>query len=159
MPLRSVGASSTQEVETERPVEKPVPKPPTKPPKKPRAVKVAVPRRTKSIKHLQVRSRISFYQTDPEHEGSFCRGIALLLQGVNEYGSLSLASKRLGMAYSNAWKRVKNCEEIFGFDLIVRNGARGSTLTREGEKLLATYQQISAEINEYVEKRFRDLAT
>jgi molybdate transport system regulatory protein len=61
------------------------------------------------------------------------------------------------MAYSKAWRIVKESETGFGFDLISRDGARGSSLTSEGEKLLETYELLEAETAELITKRFAEL--
>ena len=44
-----------------------------------------------------------------EHElpGTFGKGTASLLRGVEKHGSLNKAAKELRMAYSKAWRLVK----------------------------------------------------
>jgi molybdate transport system regulatory protein len=74
--------------------------------------------------------------------GSFCTGIARLLVGVNEQGSIYLTARQQKMAYSTAWKRLAAAERALGCDLLIRDGARGSKLSPEGGKLLNAYQKI-----------------
>ena len=95
---------------------------------------------------------------DATHEGTLGKGVVTLLQGIVDQGSLNQAAKRIGMAYSKAWRIVKEAEAGFGFLLINRDGARGSTLTPEGERLLAIYRRLEKETAEYANKRFRELA-
>jgi molybdate transport system regulatory protein len=79
------------------------------------------------------------------------------LTGVAEYHSLLKATQAMGMAYSNAWMRIKATEESLGFMLINRDGARGSTLTPEGRRLLSVYRQLETELSEMTSNRLREL--
>jgi molybdate transport system regulatory protein len=90
--------------------------------------------------------------TEP-HEGSLGKGVIALLEGIEKTGSLNRAAKGLGMAYSKAWRIVKETEAGFGFTLIDRDGARGSTLTAQGVKLLATYGEILKETTDFANKK------
>ncbi|MBE6469843.1 MAG: LysR family transcriptional regulator [Coriobacteriaceae bacterium] len=96
-------------------------------------------------------------QGEPEAPGAFGRGCALLLEGVEAERSLNRAAKRLGMAYSKAWRLVNEAEDQVGFKLIDRDGARGSTLTPEGRRALAGYRTLQAEIDELVSRRLPEL--
>ena len=71
----------------------------------------------------------------------FGRGVADLLHGVKEYHSLNQATKEMGMAYSKAWRIVRQAEKTLGMPLLVRMGKNGSVLTPEGEKLLEVYEE------------------
>ncbi|NLG10863.1 MAG: LysR family transcriptional regulator, partial [Coriobacteriaceae bacterium] len=71
--------------------------------------------------------------------------------------SLNAAAKKIHMAYSKAWRIVKETEAGFGFLLIDRDGARGSTLTPEGRKLLSAYKTLEGEGTELLSKRFAEL--
>lgn len=51
----------------------------------------------------------------------------------------------MGMAYSKAWRIVKETEEAFGMRLLHREGAHGSTLTEEGAFLLESFDQLEEE--------------
>jgi molybdate transport system regulatory protein len=111
----------------------------------------------KSMKHLDLQLRLTFYAGKNTGEGTFGKGIATLLRGVEEYGSLNAAAKKIHMAYSKAWRIIKDTEAGFRFDLIDRDGARGSTLTAEGRKLLEAYEKLESEGSEFLEKRFKEL--
>ncbi|MDR3053403.1 MAG: LysR family transcriptional regulator [Coriobacteriales bacterium] len=108
----------------------------------------------KSMKHLRVQTRLTIYTGKSVEEATFGKGIATLLRGIETYGSLNAAAKKIHMAYSKAWRITKETEAGFGFDLIKRDGARGSTLTAEGKKLLETYELLEGETAAYIEKRF-----
>lgn len=113
----------------------------------------------KSMKHLGLQLRITFYAGKKVEEGTFGKGIATLMRGVEDLGSLNAAAKKIHMAYSKAWRIVKETEAGFGFNLIDRDGARGSSLTAEGRKLLNAYEQLEAEGSEFLASRFKEMVT
>lgn len=113
--------------------------------------------------NLVVTIRLSIIDNDDHdeatHEGTLGKGVVTLLQGIVDHGSLNQAAKRIGMAYSKAWRIVKEAESGFGFLLINRDGARGSTLTKEGEQLLEIYRSLLQETSDFANKRFKEKIT
>ena len=97
---------------------------------------------------------VRFHNTDSKESIGFGRGIVQLLRGVKEYGSLNKATKAMGMAYSKAWRILNETEDEFGIKLLDRDGAHGSYLTPECEKLLEIYDEMLAASNEAVGKVF-----
>ena len=91
--------------------------------------------------------RISFENPGSESHSMFSRGIAELCRGVRDLGSLNAAAKSMHMAYSKAWRIIKNTEEALGFPLLERDGAHGSTLTPEGLKLLELHDNLESKLN------------
>lgn len=69
---------------------------------------------------------------------------ALLLRRVSETGSLTEASKLLGISYRNAWGRIRKIESAFGnqvLDTRIGGAAGGSSrLTPEGMSLLGEFR-------------------
>nr|WP_243172940.1 LysR family transcriptional regulator [Blautia pseudococcoides] len=62
----------------------------------------------------------------------FGKGIAQLLRLIDTEGSMNAAVKRMGIAYSKAWKILRNAETQLGFELVAkqtggRNGGRFRT--------------------------------
>lgn len=84
----------------------------------------------------------------------FGRGVADLCLGVREKGSLNAAAKDMHMAYSKAWRIMKDTESTLSIRLLDRDGAHGSTLTPEGDALLDSYLEIDRDLNEYALKLF-----
>ena len=111
----------------------------------------------KSMKHLGLQLRLTIYAGKNADEGTFGKGIATLLRGVEDYGSLNASAKKIYMAYSKAWRIVNETEAGFGFNLINRDGARGSTLTPEGKKLLDAYEKLEAEGYEFLGAKFKEI--
>ena len=89
-----------------------------------------------------------------EANAVFGRGVAMLCRGVRDDGSLNKAAKNMGMAYSKAWRIVKDTEAALGIQLLDRDGAHGSTLTEAGDKLLDAYVAIDKKLQEDAEKEF-----
>jgi molybdate transport system regulatory protein len=67
----------------------------------------------------------------------FCLGRAMLLELIDQHGSLKKAAEELGMSYRAAWGKVKKTEEVLGAPLIERTGNRSSgyKLTEFGRSL------------------------
>jgi len=90
-----------------------------------------------------------------ESGSSFGAGLITLLRGVGETGSLNRAAKDMHMAYSKAWKLMNSAEEQLGIKLIERDGARGSTLTDEAAQLVAVFDKVSSELNDFANERLQ----
>ena len=52
---------------------------------------------------------------------------------------------------------MNEAEGQLGCKLIERDGARGSSLTPAGERAIAAYEELQAEINEVIAARANDL--
>lgn len=87
---------------------------------------------------------------DKDLPGVFGHGCVLLLQGIAREHSLNRAAKSMGMAYSKAWRIVNEAEGQLGCKLIERDGARGSSLTPAGERAIAVYEELQADINNVI---------
>ena len=98
------------------------------------------------LSDLKVNLRLSVYNSNAESKSVFGKGIADLCKGVRETGSLNAAAKRMGMAYSKAWRIIKETENALGIDLLIRDGAHGSTLTEDADRLLDAYYSITDEL-------------
>jgi len=103
---------------------------------------------------LKYRMSIKLYKNDK----AFGPGIVSLLMGIKEYGSLKQAASHMNLAYSKAWKMLKNSEEELGFSLALREAGGekggGSILTKEGEEILAKYCVFLEEARKSVDSIF-----
>ena len=97
--------------------------------------------------------------SNPKQKGGsvFGPGIAALCAGVQELGSLNAAAKSMGMAYSKAWRIIKDTETALGFQLLIRDGAHGSSLTKEGSQLLEVYTSIQEKLTKESVKLYEKL--
>ena len=106
------------------------------------------------LANLKPTIRLSIMNPDAESGSLFGRGIASLCLGVRETGSLNAAAKGMGMAYSKAWRIIKDTEAALDLQLLNRDGAHGSDLTEAGNKLLDTYLAIEEKLQKETEELF-----
>ncbi|MBQ6115854.1 MAG: LysR family transcriptional regulator [Oscillospiraceae bacterium] len=86
----------------------------------------------------------------------FGPGIAELLRRVDERHSLRAAAQSMEMAYSKAWKIMRNAEEGLGVKLLDsstggKNGG-GAVLTDEARQLLSAYDSYCGKLREYADR-------
>ncbi|WP_302962153.1 winged helix-turn-helix domain-containing protein [uncultured Adlercreutzia sp.] len=101
--------------------------------------------------------RITISNPEAEEKSAFGPGIAKLCLGVREHGSLNAAAKAMRMAYSKAWRVIKDTESTLGVQLLLRDGAHGSTLTAEGETLLDAYLAIQERLSDEAAQLFAEM--
>lgn len=106
---------------------------------------------------LSAHARLTISDDTRDLPGAFGGGCAALLEGVADEGSLNRAAKRMGMAYSKAWRIVREAEAHLNCELLTRDGARGSRLTPEGERALKGYRELQREVDELIARRLREL--
>ena len=106
------------------------------------------------LANLKPTIRLSIMNPDAESGSLFGRGIASPCLGVRETGSLNAAAKGMGMAYSKAWRIIKDTEAALDLQLLNRDGAHGSDLTEAGNKLLDTYLAIEEKLQKEAEELF-----
>ncbi len=106
---------------------------------------------------LEMGIKLSIKNPDSESDSAFGRGIASLCLGVRERGSLNAAAKSMGMAYSKAWRIIKDTEAALGIQLLDRDGAHGSELTEEGNKLLDSYLAIEETLGAQAQNLFDEM--
>ena len=93
------------------------------------------------MRELYCNTRVRVKGKDWPGHDYFGRGVADLLHGVEQYHSLNLSAKNMGMAYSKAWRIIRLAEETLGIQLLYRMGKKGSELTAEGARLLEVYEE------------------
>lgn len=79
------------------------------------------------------------------HSPGLGRGVVELCERVERLGSLNKAAADMGMAYSKAWRIIKQAEEGLDVALFLRQGARGSCLTDEARALIELYRRVERE--------------
>ena len=84
----------------------------------------------------------------------FGPGVAELLRRVRELHSLRAAAMSMNMAYSKAWTVLRTAQEGLGVKLL--RSSTGGTLTAEGERLLAAYEDYCAKLTAYGETLFAE---
>lgn len=83
-----------------------------------------------------------------------------ILEIVAETGSLAKAASEMKLSYRRAWGKVKEMEENLGRPLVESavGGAGGghTTLTPEGQRLVAAYQRFRSRVGQAVEEAFAE---
>ena len=105
---------------------------------------------------LKCITRLRIRRGEEDTKTAFGHGTALLLQGIRELQSLNQAAKRMGMAYSKAWKSIRSTEEHLGFQLIERKAQHGSVLTAEGARFLDHYIRAEEAADKAAAEVFKD---
>lgn len=109
------------------------------------------------LSKLEPEIRLSIINPKSDSGSVFGLGIAKLCLGVRESGSLNAAAKNMHMAYSKAWRIIKDTEEALKIQLLIRDGAHGSSLTPEGNELADVYLAISKKLSEEAVKLYQKL--
>ena len=82
-----------------------------------------------------------------------------LLKRVEKTASLHQAAGQMGMAYSKAWKLIRNLERRLGFFLLDRKvGGRsggGSRVTPKAKEFMSDYEQFRGEVDIIISKIFQ----
>lgn len=85
----------------------------------------------------------------------FGPGVAQLLDGVRQSGSIRSTAAAMGMSYNKAWHILRACEDELGFALLERRtgGAHGggARLTEQGQALLEHYEAFAKEAHAALE--------
>ena len=110
----------------------------------------------KASESLECIARLRIRNKESDTKSAFGPGTAQLLQGIVELDSLNQAAKRMGMAYSKAWKSIKATEAHLGFDLIERHAQHGSVLTEKGARFLECFLRAQEAANKAAAEVFRE---
>jgi len=85
-------------------------------------------------------------------------GIIWLLENIESTGSISAAAKKMGMAYSKAWKILKNLESFMGAEILIKNKGGfdkgGATLTPIAKIIVKVFEDYKMKVAGYSEKIF-----
>ena len=107
-----------------------------------------------------LRLTVTLRLLDDEGQRRFGPGVAALLSEVREKRSLRAAAASMGMAYSKAWRIVRDAEEALNCELLRstiggRHGG-GAALTEEAEALLTAYQLLRDEVSAFAQERYQE---
>jgi molybdate transport system regulatory protein len=84
---------------------------------------------------------------DQSHHG-LGPGMAQMLEGVAQHGSIRKSAAAMAMSYRKAWLLIQNMQETFGGDVVTTsiggNEGGGAALTPLGRTLLDTFRRIEA---------------
>ncbi len=91
-------------------------------------------------------------------DGIMGDGKWLLLESIQETGSISHAAQKLNISYRKAWGDIKKAEELLGVSLIIKarggSAGGGSTLSEQGKKLVKAYSRFHKHFDKAFHKSF-----
>ncbi len=90
-------------------------------------------------------------------EGTFFGyGRAVLLERINEHGSITKAAKSMDMAYRHAWDLVdsmnRQAKEPFVEVAIGGKGGGGARVTKAGERAIRQFWQIHDDLQQFLQQ-------
>lgn len=93
------------------------------------------------------------------NSAAFGLGRLMLLQAIDETGSLKSAAESLGMSYRAAWGKLKSSEEALGMALVEKNGGNrsGYALTPFGRKMKEQFRKWFAKVEEEALEQAKEL--
>ncbi|MEM4943901.1 MAG: winged helix-turn-helix domain-containing protein [Saccharolobus sp.] len=83
------------------------------------------------------------------------KGGVRLLRSIEQTGSLSAASKTLGVSYKFAWEYIKRINQFMSNSVEMRKGGKnagGSKVSEKFDKILNLYEDLEKEISQVLEK-------
>lgn len=115
----------------------------------------------KEKKRARLYVRTKTWIENDKGELLFGKGKTQVLEDVERTGSISGAAERLGMNYKKTWSHVQILQKSFDKPLVETQkggGERGgTTLSSEAYELMEAYRTLQADIEEYANKRFKEL--
>ena len=91
------------------------------------------------------------------------KGGALILEAIDEHGSIALAAEELGMSYKFVWDYLGRMKQRLGRPLIMsrrggtlhtrRRGGGGTTLTPLGRRLLGDFRATETQVRRMLSER------
>jgi len=92
---------------------------------------------------------------------AFGAGKSKILKAVERTGSLNAAARKLNMSYRHAWSYIRSAEKRLGRPLLTRakggKGGGGAVLTEFARELIKKFDSLDAEVERFVNRRFREI--
>lgn len=107
-----------------------------------------------------MKAKVKVWIEDNENNLVFGGGKTQILEYIDQTGSISEASKKVGMNYKKAWTHIKILQEFIDDELVIANKGRGSggtVLTAKAKEIIKNYKILQDDINEFTNKRFEEL--
>lgn len=86
-------------------------------------------------------------------------GKVALLEEVDKTGSISAASRALGMTYRRGWELLDHMNKAFGHPVVTgtTGGLGGAELTPLGRDIISQFRAIEAELTQIATPRLRQI--
>lgn len=110
---------------------------------------------------MQLRVKSKFWIEDQRGRPLFGSGRKLILEKIDELGSIKAASEALHMSYRAVWGKIRTTEERIGFKLVATSPGggrhRGTTLTPAAKELIELFRQLTDQGNQQADQLFQKL--
>jgi molybdate transport system regulatory protein len=84
-------------------------------------------------------------------------GRAILLERIDEFGSIAAAARSMRLGYRNAWLWVEAMNRLSPVPLVEKTsggaGGRHAVLTDEGRRAVSEYKKLMAGFQEFIKSR------
>ena len=84
-----------------------------------------------------------------------------LLERVRETGSITEAARSIKMSYRQAWELINSMNKQARKPLVIRlvggAGGGGTTVTKEGEKVIREYKRLQTRFEKFVEREAKKI--
>jgi len=89
----------------------------------------------------------------------FGKGKTEILELIQKEGSIAKAAEKMGLNYKKAWNHIKILQKNLEDELVIaQKGVKGgTTLTPKAKEYIEVYKQLESEIQEFADKRFKEL--
>ena len=104
-----------------------------------------------------LRMRSKHWIVDEDGNMIMGEGRKEIFETIVRTGSLNQTAKIMKMSYRGVWGRVKATEKAMNTTLVHTDRKLGSSLTKEGEELLAKYSSLKEECLEKDDKIFDEI--
>lgn len=110
-------------------------------------------------KNLQVKTKTWIANKDSEI--LFGKGKTELLECIDKTGSILKAAGMMGINYKKAWVHLDTLQTNAGEQLVIKRQGRsensGTRLTERAKELMKNYEILQKDIENYANKRFKEL--
>jgi len=83
-------------------------------------------------------------------------GRAMLLERIDEFGSIAAAARSMGLAYRSAWLWIEAVNRLAPVPLVEKTtggvGGGRARLTEEGRKAVSEYKELRARFQEFLKQ-------
>lgn len=107
--------------------------------------------------HIVPTIKLSFVNKNSNSKSVLGKGVVQLMRYIEEEHSLNKAAKKMNMAYSKAWRIVKNTSDALNCELVQSVRPTGSVLTPQGEMLLKLYDEMEEHLKKEAQDYFKKI--
>ena len=107
--------------------------------------------------HIAPTIKLSLVNKNSDAKSVLGKGVITLMRYIDEGHSLNKAAKEMNMAYSKAWRIIKNTSEALDCEQVKSTRPTGSKLTAQGKILLDLYNKMEEHLKIEAENYFDEL--